>query len=249
LTGVVVAVDEFPGRIVLTVDDSSGVNIEATCAAPPKPEDLSIDPVERANAIAKRVAALSDGEKRISPDGPNLTNIDVGCVVKIKGGVSIFRGQKQINLKSITILGDTNAEVKCWNEAVAFKSNILSQPWVVTPGEETDCRRQADREKELEKEEERRRKEGEERRKRKELRKHLKAKRVELDAKKHQAKTQEGGGEKHQEYKSSGGGTGHGNKRKPEKMDSEGLDPTNKANYPSKAARRRAAGKYDTLGF
>ena len=103
----------------------------------------------------------------ISPDGPNLTNIDVGSVVKVKGGIRIFREQKQIRLKVITILGDTNAEIKCWNDMMKFRRDVLSKPWVVTAEEEEKCRLEVDMEARWKLEEEAKRKKDE-------LRRHLK---------------------------------------------------------------------------
>lgn len=251
MTGVVVAVDEFSGRIVLTIDDSSGINIEATCVAPPKPEAPPLDPVERAKYIAEKRAAPTKPEELISPDGPNLTNIDVGSVVKIKGGITIFREQKQVMLKSIVILGDTNAEVKCWNEVAVFHREVLSKPWIVTSEEEASCRREADAEKELEREEEQSMKEAAEKKKKKELRRHLKEKRLQLQEKHRQADS-DGDKSKGSSTKRGASGlreAGHGEKRKKERGNSEGLDPENKVNYPSRAARKRAAGKFDALGI
>src|SRR5450432_999551 len=120
LIGVIVAVDEYSGWAVYTLDDSSGVNIEVTCAAPPKPDPLPEDTVGDAGSTTlvpkvKSESTITEPQKHISPDGPDLTDVDVGSVVKVKGGIGVFRGQRQIRLKVITILGDTNAEVKCWN--------------------------------------------------------------------------------------------------------------------------------------
>jgi hypothetical protein len=242
LTGVIVAVDEFPGRMVYTLDDSSGVNIEVTCAAPPK---SSSDEGGNGDApdAASNTKPVSDPspvdpgtakpQELISPDGPNLTNIDIGSVVKVKGGIGIFREQKQIRLKVITVLGDTNAEVKCWNDVVKFKRDVLSMPWVVTAEEEDKCRLEVDREARWKIEEEAKRKKDA-------LRRHLKQKAREL--REEQRKGKEGEG-------NSRDGDEGVKKRKVRDKQGEGLDPVNRANYPSKAARRRAAGKYDALGI
>ena len=202
LTGVIVAVDEFPGGICLTLDDSSGATIDATCAAPVKPA-LALVPgvgytgVNGLGTTLEPVAITTDymidtskttatePQELISPDGPNLTNIDVGSVVKIKGGIRVFRGQRQIRLKSIVILGDTNAEVKCWNDVVKFKREVLSSPWVVSPEEEERCRLEEDREARWKKEEEIKRK-------RDELKRHLKERAREL---REAQREREGGGE------------------------------------------------------
>jgi hypothetical protein len=238
LTGVIVAADEHFGRMVYTLDDSSGVNIEVTCAAPPRP---SLD--EAGGAAASNTKPVSGPatvkpgavkpQELISPDGPNLTNIDVGSVVKVKGGIGIFREQKQIRLKVITILGDTNAEVKCWNDVMKFKRDVLSKPWVVTAEEEEKCRLEIDREARWKLEEEAKRKKDE-------LRRHLKQRAREL-------REEQGKGKEGEENLRDGDEAVK--KRKVKDKQSEGVDPANRANYPSKAARRRAAGKYDALGI
>jgi hypothetical protein len=254
LTGVVVAMDEFPGRVVVTVDDSSGSTIEATCAAPLKAEPTSLTTIIP-------TANTSAPQELISPDGPNLTNIDVGSVVKIKGGIGIFREQKQIRLKSIVTLADTNAEVKCWNDVVKFRREVLSSPWIVSQEEEERCRVEDDREAKWKKEEEvKRKKDG--------LRKQLKERDRELREKLRQEGREAEGGksrddserrtrlrelrkqrQRRHEVENSGGSEDVEKKNKLKEKTVEGLAPENRVNYPSKAARRRAAGKYDALGI
>jgi hypothetical protein len=239
LTGVIVAVEEFFGRMVYTLDDSSGVNIEVTCAAPPKPlldEGKVVAAPDAAASYTKPVsgpAPAANPQGFISPDGPVLTNIDVGSVVKVKGSIGIFREQKQIRLNVITLLGDTNAEVKCWNDVMKFRRDILSKPWVVTAEEEEECRLEVDREARWKIEEETKRKKDE-------LRRHLKQRGRELREEQRKGKEVE---------EISRDGDGVAKKRKIKDKQSEGLNPVNRVNYPSKAARRRAAGKYDALGI
>jgi hypothetical protein len=243
LTGVIVAADEFPGRMVYTLDDSSGVNIEVTCAAPPKlPETEGgiAGAVTATNSKIKPVSGhaivtplVAETRALISPDGPDLTNIDVGSVVKVKGGIGVFREQKQIRLKIITVLGDTNAEIKCWNDMMRFRRDVLSKPWVLTAEEEEKCRLEVDREARWKLEEEAKRKKDE-------LRRHLKQKAKELREEKRKSKDGE---------ENLNDGDEVVKKRKVKEEQSKGLDPMNRANYPSKAARRRAVGKYDALGI
>jgi len=125
------------------------------------------------------------------------------------------------------MLGDTNAEVKCWNDVAAFKRDVLSSPWVVTAEEEKRCLEEADTEARLVREEE-------EKRRKAEMRRRLKEKKRELAEK--------------------AGGAEMGARKGKEKLRRkgvEGLDPKNRANYPSIAARRRAAatGEFDALGL
>lgn len=243
LTGVIVAAEEIFGRMIYTLDDSSGVNIEVICAAPPKPmldvggntatPDSAASNTKPVSGPAPVEPGAAKPQEFISPDGPNLTDIDVGSVVKVKGGIGIFREQKQIRLKIITILGDTNAEIKCWNDMMKFRRDVLSKPWVVTAEEEEKCRLEVDREARWKLEEEAKRKKYE-------LQRHLKQRSRELREEQKEGKErEENSKERDEDVK----------KRKAKDKQGDGLDPVNRVNYPSKAARRRAAGKYDALGI
>lgn len=242
MTGVIVAVEEFYGRMVYTLDDSSGVNIDVTCAAPAKASGIEgrLDGpgwnTKLASGPAPVDPVVTNSRELISPDGPNLTNIDVGSVVKVKGGIGVFREQKQIRLKVITILGDTNAEVRCWHDMLKFRVDVLSKPWVVTAEEEEKYRLEVDRESRWKIEEEAQKKKDK-------LRRHLKQRAKELREEQKKAKP---GGEN-----SNDGDENIKERRKVGELVKrvEGLDPSNRVNYPSKAARMRAAGKYDALGI
>jgi len=225
LTGVIVAVDQFDNRMVLTLDDSSGLNIEATCTAPPR-ESILLPQIQENTTKASERPTAQVLTQLISPDGPNLTNIDVGAVVKMKGGINIWRDQKQIRLKAITLIKDTNDEVKCWNDALAFKKDIISKPWVVSAEEEERCHKEAMIEDQWK-------------------RRTVKGKEVEREIRKEDKEAAYVEKRKKRKAEESGA-TEKQKKRKDEK---NGLDPANRANYPSKAARLRAAGKFDTLGF
>ncbi|KFY34908.1 hypothetical protein V494_06368, partial [Pseudogymnoascus sp. VKM F-4513 (FW-928)] len=95
LTGIIVAMDEFYNRVCITIDDGSGATIEATCLAPPRPE-----PSATVAAIAISTDRPAD-DAMVSPDGPKLRSIDIGKVVKVKGGIKEFRGVRQVAMKAI----------------------------------------------------------------------------------------------------------------------------------------------------
>jgi len=148
LTGVIVAVDEFYGRKVYTLDDSSGKCIECTCPAPLPPKSTTLPP---AVTVTKPNAPQQ-------PEGPTVTNpkvpwdeVDVGAVVKIKGGIREFRDERQVEIIKVEVLRSTDQEVKCWNEVLAFRKDILSVPWVVTREQEEKYKRRAMRDKRHEK--------------------------------------------------------------------------------------------------
>lgn len=152
--------DEFYNRVCITIDDGSGATIEATCLAPPRPEATAT-----VAAVAVSTVRPAD-DTMVSPDGPKLRGVDIGKVVKVKGGIREFRGVRQLAMKAISILGDTRAEVGAWREGVRFREDVLRVPWVVTREEEKRCREEAEGERWRVEEEERRKRRRERRAKR-----------------------------------------------------------------------------------
>ncbi|KAK0125602.1 hypothetical protein ONS95_000390 [Cadophora gregata] len=182
ITGVVVAVDEFKGKKVFTVDDSSGMCIECTAVAPPPPPATDAPTLpSHLNQIASLMAVQTthdskhaDNKNRVrgvdnekekektaaskgkesgkvvpsvqSPAVP-WDQVDVGTVVKIKGKVGSWWDAIQLEVIKIEVLRCTDQEVRCWNEVMTFKRDVLSKSWVVSKEEEERCRMA--REKEL----------------------------------------------------------------------------------------------------
>lgn len=140
LSGIIVGIDEYPGRTIITLDDSSGMCIECT-ALSPKP-NVSTKP-----AVSQKPDPVKKEEKRTGPTvaKPKIPweNMDVGVAVIIKGGVSSFRSQKQVAIVKVEVLKSTDQEVNFWNNALGFRQNVLSVPWVVTKKEEDKCMREA----------------------------------------------------------------------------------------------------------
>jgi hypothetical protein len=237
-----VAADEFGsrdgGRRVYVIDDSSGVNLECTCTAPPQPAAAAV-PADTESKTSGKVATTSivpmkvEPQSTKSPDGPELKGIDVGSVVKVKGGIGSFRGARQIRMKSIVVLGDTNAEVKAWKEMVEFRVQILAQPWVVGKEQEDQCRAEAERELRWE-EKKRKHKSGSGGDEVQERRDRQKAREKEREKERRMVLKKE---EERQKAKKS------------KKKAGEGLGRDNMVNYPSQAVRQRATGKYDALGI
>lgn len=58
--------------------------------------------------------------------------LDIGSVVKVKCTISVFRNIKQLELKRIWILRSTAEEIAEWEVGAKFKSEVLSQPWVLS---------------------------------------------------------------------------------------------------------------------
>ena len=103
LVGVIVAYEESRYRWIIIIDDSSGATIEVTCPRHPTSDDTG-PPVITGNAIGE------NGSSRGSSIGTTITGntidmsgIDLGSVVKVKGGIGEFRGEKQITLERISM--------------------------------------------------------------------------------------------------------------------------------------------------
>lgn len=191
LTGVVVAADEYSGRRVYTLDDSSGMCIECTAVAPAAAKSAVKVPVPRhldqLNALSKigepvgpkTESAVKKRDKHWQPStqDPDVPweLLDVGMTVKVKGKVGEFRDVKQIEVIKIEIVNGLDAEVKCWNEMMRFGTDVLAKPWVVSEIGELQCRKEKERGlrramKASETEEQRRRRKLAERREREEKR-------------------------------------------------------------------------------
>ncbi len=129
VAGVVVAIDEYGGRRVYTIDDSSGVNIECLIIVP-LPKDSSAT----SNDIPKQETAV-----------PTPPGLDVGAVVAVKGGLQTFRGQKQIKAEKITLVGSTEHEVQFWAKVHRFRKDVLDQPWILDRRVVRKLRKEAER--------------------------------------------------------------------------------------------------------
>ncbi|PHH88428.1 hypothetical protein CDD83_7540 [Cordyceps sp. RAO-2017] len=134
IVGVVVAVDDFAGRRVYTVDDSSGACIEAT------------HPVAARAGGAREADA--DGRARTAqpaaaPAAPEA--VDVGDVVDIKGALSTFRDEKQIEMTKLARLTCTAQEVAMWDKRTRFRRDVLDKPWLLDDRDIRRCRREAER--------------------------------------------------------------------------------------------------------
>lgn len=74
----------------------------------------------------------------------NLSGVDVGSVVKVRGGLGLFRAERQMQLERMSIIRTTNEEAAAWAETTAFRKDVLDTPWVVSEEEEKRARRKAE---------------------------------------------------------------------------------------------------------
>ncbi|KAF5652214.1 hypothetical protein F25303_3486 [Fusarium sp. NRRL 25303] len=137
IVGLVVAIDEFASRRVYTIDDSSGACIECTISITISGEDNSR--ATTGDAAPKK----ADIDPPQNPDP--FPNIDVGCVVDVKGGLSTFRDERQLTIEKMTKVRGTAQEVSLWEKRVKFKSEVLDKPWVLRSSEIRRCRKEAER--------------------------------------------------------------------------------------------------------
>lgn len=268
VVGLVVAVDTYgdkeKARNVYTLDDGSGLCVECVAVAPPEAEKKEAPTIPAylnygsvaTGASKPEPAEQKKGEdvkgggekKELGVENPSVPwdAVDVGSVVKVKGRVGVhWTGVKQVYVVKIEIVGCTDGEVKQWDEAGAFKRDVLRKQWMVTPEMEEKCRKRRDRElrhkrkgkgKETEKDEDRKRRKEDDHEK-------GKWKRDEADAAK---RTLEEESKKMEEDERK---VRQEEKIKRRKERDERPDPKNKINYPSLAVKRAAAGKYDALGI
>ncbi|KAI1758270.1 hypothetical protein F4782DRAFT_477205 [Xylaria castorea] len=136
ITGIVVAVDEYYGRRVYTIDDSTGQCIECTL----KTSTATFDKTNyRDSDRSKSVEPQITRAKAATETKPD--DIDVGMILDVKGFLKLFRGQKQINIHKATRVLSTNQEVLFWDKIRDFRYGVLSQPWVLKDKEVRRCRK------------------------------------------------------------------------------------------------------------
>ncbi|RSM07379.1 hypothetical protein CDV31_008653 [Fusarium ambrosium] len=138
IVGVVVAIDDYAGRRVYTVDDSSGACIECTIlmSAPQEGVDSAATATD---AAPKKVDANPLATTAL------LANINVGSVVDVKGGISTFREERQLNIEKMVPLRGTAQEVALWEKRIKFQSEVLEKPWVLRNRDIRRCRKEAER--------------------------------------------------------------------------------------------------------
>ncbi|KAK2049892.1 OB-fold nucleic acid binding domain-containing protein [Colletotrichum somersetense] len=135
IVGIVVAIDDFPGRRIYTVDDSSGACIECvvTLKTPP-PSDTGAPKSDTTGWFSSN---------RPQPQPPaDCVDVDVGSVVDVKGGLATFRDEMQIKVEKIKILRSTAQEVELWERRTRFRDEVLLQPWVLSQKQIRKCKKE-----------------------------------------------------------------------------------------------------------
>ena len=166
LVGAVVAFDAHEYRFIMILDDSSGANIEITCG---RAKDQDTDTKLDAPSAFKSISNSMIG-KTAQGNTVDMTGVDVGSVIKIKGSIGTFREMRQIQLERLCkpvdvpmaccegqhdkviyaeqpitgIIRTTNEEASAWTEMATFREKVLSIPWVLTDQEERRAKRKAE---------------------------------------------------------------------------------------------------------
>ncbi|KAI1118282.1 hypothetical protein F5Y14DRAFT_258324 [Nemania sp. NC0429] len=153
ITGVVVAIDDYYGHRVYTVDDSTGKCIECTLTVPTVTSDKTRhvnnsgnnDTSTGAHIAPAKIATLAHTADTNATNGPLKipppADIDVGTVLDVKGTVKLFRGQRQITIWKLTRVLSTNQEVLFWDKIRDLRRDVLSKPWVLKDREVRRCRK------------------------------------------------------------------------------------------------------------
>jgi hypothetical protein len=105
------------------------------------------------NTLVSNVNVISElGVFEVIIDGQQ---VDIGTILNIKGTISEFRGQKQLELKRARILRTTNDEARAWAEVAAFKREVLSTPWHISSTEHRQIKKELKLRKKQDEEEQR----------------------------------------------------------------------------------------------
>lgn len=155
IVGVVVAIEQFNIRRVYTIDDSSGACVEAIATGKHVYEKADTNKVRITSlqGVSKGTGDRDDALHALGSTGGNgektitfpFEDIDVGAIVDIKGKLTTFRDEKQINIEKLVTVRSTAQEVALWEKRNDFHNEVLAKPWVLSPELVKKCRRQAER--------------------------------------------------------------------------------------------------------
>ncbi|KAB5518824.1 hypothetical protein GE09DRAFT_503875 [Coniochaeta sp. 2T2.1] len=157
VAGVVVAIDEFYGRRIYTIDDSSGANIEVVLRVEKQNANQAAVSATEAEGSGYGKSAVKDSkgkttakpvqtvtkEDEVKPQVDS--EVDVGDVLLVKGKITVYRNNKQIMVHKIVHLRSTQDEVQFWKKMTEFHDSVLSNPWTLSEKEFKRCRREAEK--------------------------------------------------------------------------------------------------------
>ena len=152
----------------MLLDDSSGALIEVTCGQPAP----TVKAADSLDDFSNKIIEPDISLKGVTATGRtiDLHGVDIGTVVKVKGDIGSWKGEKQMhlerictlclysiyvshcNLETLTIIVSsqlssapaTKKPPSAWAENIAFRKSILNNPWSVSEKVEKRVRRKAE---------------------------------------------------------------------------------------------------------
>lgn len=92
--------EAYSNRFIMVLDDSSGANIEVTCGrASPAAQGGDINAATVHTPAREQARMIGNTTQGNSVD---LSGVDIGSIVKVKGGIGSFRGEKQMTLERLS---------------------------------------------------------------------------------------------------------------------------------------------------
>lgn len=148
IVGLVVSIDDFAGRRVFTIDDSSGYCIEAIATYTVAPKT---DPTRAGDSNSLHQGHADPEPSSVEPPvpkseaaSPPYPDIDVGLVVDIKGRLTKFREMLQIKIEKMSHLRSTAQEVALWEKRAKFRREVLVVEWTLQDRDIRRCRKEAE---------------------------------------------------------------------------------------------------------
>jgi hypothetical protein len=156
LVGLIVARTEVYQRTILTLDDSSGATIDVTAQqkvdlkssanntqAPDQGETdmFTGQPIIEFGTHQTPWSAFSitaPGTIHLTStdrDEIDISALQPGALVRVKGVLSSFRNTMQVHLERFERVADTNAEMQFLDDRLRFLIEVLSVPWILTDDE------------------------------------------------------------------------------------------------------------------
>lgn len=119
--GIVCAIDDFAGRRLYTIDDSSGACIECV---------VKLSTTGETASDAKEANGNRD--------------VHLGTIVDVKGSLNSFRDERQIDVDKMTPVRCTADEIELWQRRDTQQREILDKPWILPEKQIRRCRREAE---------------------------------------------------------------------------------------------------------
>ncbi|KAK0707515.1 hypothetical protein B0H67DRAFT_494868 [Lasiosphaeris hirsuta] len=145
VAGVVIAVDEFNGRKIYTLDDSSGVTITCTvppATPPPGGTNSAVGAVGNGDSSKPKSTTTSNTQKQ-----PTIIDgdIEIGHIILVKGVIkTTFWREREIEAVKISHLLSTEQEVQFWEKVEKLRKETLNQPWVLDKRVVRRCQKEAE---------------------------------------------------------------------------------------------------------